>query len=141
MFDDNFYVRFDDKDKTYVLYVNGSPVYGKDIVKKIEEHYTNKEPLDKINEFTKDLDDAFREYCKVCHIPLVYDSFSDSMKSYLEHRDICDRKFLCEYQRMTRKQIFYEFNNADIVLLYEVACVLCSDKNLIKDEHDEEIFE
>ena len=138
MFDDNFYAKFDDKKFSYIIYANGSPVYGKDIITKINERYSSVSSAYRTLEFENDINEAYREYCKVCHISLVYDNFSDSMKSYLESRDICDRKFLCEYQRMTRKQIFYCFDKADdIELLYEVACVLFSDKNDDGDEHED----
>ena len=138
MFDDNFYVRFNDNNHSYTLYVDNSPVYGKELAERIDEHYSYlEEPLLRVFEFEKDINDAFKEYCRVCHIPVVYDNFSESMKEFLDSQEIFDRKFLCEYQRMTRKELFRCFDGADIDLLYEVSCVLFAERTTINDVHEE----
>ena len=134
MFTDIFYVRFDTR-YNYLVYENDIPIYGKEIQRVIERQYPNLSPEERINAFHKDIDDAFKEYAKVCHIKIKYDSFSDNMKKYLNSTSY--KYYLCEIQRMTRKEIFLLFQDADIHLLYEVASFLFTYVDEVNDSHED----
>ena len=141
MFDDNYYIRFDTQHK-FIVYFNNSPVYGKDLLKVFEERYPNKSREEQYLDFEKDINEAYREYAKVCHIPIVYDNFTKNMKNYLKKLPTSERLYLCEYQSMTRKEIFMLFEGASMKLLYEVSLYL-ENQNVIlnKDDTHEEVFE
>ena len=140
MFDDNYYVRFDTR-HNYMVYVNGSPVYGKELNKTLEERYPNKSYDEQRLEFEKDINEAYREYAKVCHIPIVYDSFTKNMKTFIKNMPFSYRPLLCEYQSMTKKDIFMLFEGASMKLLYEVSLFLENKNMLNKDDTHEEVFE
>lgn len=134
MFDYSFYPLFDRKYKMgFIMYDDGSPVYGKEIRKVIDKHYDIDNPKVRYDTFRNDVDDAFREYAKVCHISVVYDSFTENMKDFLRKYDY----FLSEIQMMTKKEIFMLFDGADMNLLYEVASNLFTYHNEIEDSHEE----
>lgn len=134
MFDYSFYPLFDVSYKMgFIMYDEGEPVYGKDIRMVIDKHYAIDNPKMKYDSFRKDVDDAFREYAKVCHISIVYDLFTENMKDFLRKYDY----FLCEYQQMTKKELFMLFEGASMELLYEVASNLFTYHKEVKDSHEE----
>jgi hypothetical protein len=134
MFTNNFYVKFDTNHK-YIVYDNNIPVYGKDLYKVMCKYYPNMNEQERTDSFIKDLDDAFRDYSRLCHINLVYDSFTHNMKEYL--KTINYSYALCEIQNMSRKEIFYMFNEAPISLLYEVASNIFTYLEEQKDSHED----
>ena len=140
MFDDNYYVRFDTQYK-FIVYFNNSPVYGKDLLKVFEERYPNKSVDDQRLDFEKDINEAYREYARVCHIPIIYDTFTKNMKTFIKNMPFSYRPLLCEYQSMTRKDIFMLFEGASMKLLYEVSLFLENKNILNKADTHEEVFE
>lgn len=141
MLDDNYYIRFDTQHK-FIVYFNNSPVYGKELLKVFEERYPNKSVDDQRLDFEKDINEAYREYARVCHIPIIYDTFTKNMKNYIKKLSSYERPYLCEYQSMTRKDIFMLFEGASMKLLYEVSLYLENQKVISnKDDTHEEIFE
>lgn len=136
MFDVSFFPFFDMKNKMgFIMYDDGSPVYGKDIRAVIDKHYDIENPKVKYDTFRKDVDDAFRVYAQATHLRIVYDSFTENMKEFL--RKNYDY-FLSEYQIMTRKEIFMLFESATMNLLYEVASNLFTYHEEPKDCHEEQ---
>lgn len=132
MFNEYFYARFDvTRNCGFTLYEKGVPLYGKNVDRAVGERY------DSLADFKVDLDDAFRKYMAICHKTIVYDSFTDSMKAFIDeyHEDL----YLCEIQGMTKKRLFQLFDGAPVDLLYEVACHLFLYHNSedSKDEHEE----
>lgn len=134
MFTDTYYVRFDTK-HTYLVYENDAPVYGKELRKVLERNYPNMTEDERRIAFKEDLDTAYREYARVCHIKLVYDSFTHNMKEYLTNTK--SLYALCEIQKMSRKQIFYMFNEAPMSLLYEVASNIFTYIEEQNDSHED----
>ena len=130
MLDDNYYIRFDTK-HNYIVYYNGKPVYGKELVKVFSERYSNMALDEQRLAFENDINEAYREYARVCHIPIIFDKFTDGMKTFLCGRALNERRYICEYQNMTRKQLFKLFDGADINLLYEVSVFI---NNFVSDE-------
>lgn len=137
MFDDIFYVRFDvTNDCGYQLFVDGSPIYGKEVLRAIDKHYNNLQlEEERKRAFKDDIDSAYRLYASVCHICIIYDSFTDDMKDFLtnKHSDV----FLCDYQSMSKRKLFSLFEGASIDLLYDVAShifLYCDDEH---DSHEE----
>ena len=134
MFSDMFYARFDTK-HTYLVYENDIPVYGKELRKVMERNYPNMTEDERRIAFKEDLDNAYMEYARVCHIKVVYDSFTHNMKEYL--KNINSLYALCEIQKMSRKEIFYMFNEAPMSLLYEVAINIFTYVEEQKDSHED----
>lgn len=134
MLNDTFYVRFDTK-HTYLIYEDDAPVYGKELCKAMERNYPNLTEDERRLAFKEDLDIAYREYAKICHIKVVYDSFTHNMKEYLTRSK--SLYSLCEIQKMSRKEIFYMFDGASISLLYEVASNIFTYVEEQKDSHED----
>ena len=123
MFTDKFYARFDTRHK-FLVYENDTPVYGKELQKAMERQYPNLSLDERKDSFRHDLDDAFRDYAKACHIKVRYDLFTEEMKEHL--RTLNPAPYLCEIQKMTRKELFLMFRDADINTLYDVASLIFS---------------
>ena len=123
MFTDTFYARFDTRHK-FLVYENDTPLYGKELQKAMERQYPNLSLDERRDAFRQDIDDAFREYAKVCHIKVRYDLFTEEMKEHL--RTFNPAPYLCEIQKMTRKELFLMFRDADINTLYNVASLIFS---------------
>lgn len=136
MFNDEFYPIFDKKYKNgFVMYCGGSLIYGKELNKILKKKY-NTDSMEVYSKmFINDVNSAFRDYARVCHIALVYDSFTENMKKYLSSSDT--KYTLCKIQNMTRREIFTLFDGASIDLLYEVASNLFSYCKGNDDSHDE----
>ena len=130
MFNKSFYPRFDEKyQHGFIMYSNGSPIYGKEIQDILKSVY-KKNISDCYKLFSIDLNNAYREYAEVCYIPILYDSFTDEMKEFIENNN--NIYYLCDIQKMTRKELFMLFDGADINLLYNVASFIftyCDEKN------------
>ena len=135
MFNKSFYPKFDEKyQHGFIMYSNGSPIYGKEIQDILKSVY-KKNISDCYKLFSIDLNNAYREYAKVCYIPILYDYFTDEMKEYIENNN--NIYYLCDIQKMTKTELFMLFDGADMNLLYNVASFIftyCDEKN---DSHDE----
>lgn len=136
MFTETFYPIFDNKYKIgFIMYSEGSLVYGKELNKILKKMYDTDSLEVYSKKFVEDINEAYREYAKVCHINIIYDSFTENMKKFLTRYDM--NYTLCEIQNMTRKEIFLLFDGASMDMLYEVASNLFTYHNSNNDSHDE----
>lgn len=120
MFNDEFYAIFDTKyTNEFIMCYKNTIVYGKEIRNIMKKFYNTEDIETCYKLFAKDIDEAYREYARVCHIHIIYDDFTQNMKDYLEKCD--DIYYLCEIQNMSDRNLFMMFNTTDRNLLYEVA--------------------
>lgn len=119
VFDDDFYPVFTKKVRLgfRICKNNKYWCYGKELNKEICRRY-NVSTIDScVKDFAKELNDAYRDYARVCHIQIRYDTFTDKMKEFLKDSDY----YLCELQNMTNKELFAIFNGSSFEVLSEAA--------------------
>ena len=134
MFTDEFYPVFDKNYKSgFVVFYEGSVIYGNELNKILKKIYRKSSLTDCTKDFVSDVNAAFREYAKVRHIKIRYDSFTENMKTFLDNENYT----LCEIQNMTRKEIFTLFEGSSMDFLYEVASNLFTYDTNDDDSHEE----